>query len=47
MDVAQNRFVHENMNEIENVKVHLRTRSGKVNIKKNTVGKQTPVSFVY
>ena len=27
-----NRFVHEDMNGISNVKVHLRTRSGNVNI---------------
>ena len=29
-----NRFVHEGMNHIANVKVHLKTRSGNVNIKK-------------
>ena len=28
-----NRFVHEGMNHISNVKVHLKTRSGNVNIK--------------
>ena len=27
-----NRFVHEGMNHISNVKVHLKTRSGNVNI---------------
>ena len=27
-----NRFVHEDMNHISNVKVHLKTRSGNVNI---------------
>ena len=27
-----NRFVHEGMNDISNLKVHLKTRSGKVNI---------------
>ena len=27
-----NRFVHEGMNDISNVKVHLKTRSGNVNI---------------
>ena len=27
-----NRFVHESMNHISNVKVHLKTRSGNVNI---------------
>ena len=27
-----NRFVHEGMNRISNVKVHLKTRSGNVNI---------------
>ena len=27
-----NRFVHEGMNHISNVKVHLKTRSGDVNI---------------
>ena len=27
------RFVHEGMNHISNVKVHLKTRSGNVNIK--------------
>ena len=27
-----NRFVHEGMNNISNVKVHLKTRSGNVNI---------------
>ena len=27
-----NRFVHESMNHISNVKVHLKTRSGDVNI---------------
>ena len=30
-----NRFVHEGMNHISNVKVYLKTRSGNVNIKKN------------
>ena len=29
-----NRFVHEGMNNISNVKVHLKTRSGNVNITK-------------
>ena len=29
-----NRFVHEGMNHISNVKVHLKTRSGNVNIVK-------------
>ena len=29
-----NRFVHEGMNYISNVEVHLKTRSGNVNIKK-------------
>ena len=28
-----NQFVHEGMNHISNVKVHLKTRSGNVNIK--------------
>ena len=28
-----NRFVHEGMNHFSNIKVHLKTRSGKVNIK--------------
>ena len=28
-----NRFIHEGMNHISNVKVHLKTRSGNVNIK--------------
>ena len=28
-----NRFVHEGMNHISNVEVHLKTRSGNVNIK--------------
>ena len=28
-----NRFVHEGMNDISKVKVHLKTRSGNVNIK--------------
>ena len=28
-----NRFVHEGMNHISNVKVHLKTRRGNVNIK--------------
>ena len=27
-----NRFVHEGMNHISNVKVHLKTRSGNINI---------------
>ena len=27
-----NRFIHEGMNHISNVKVHLKTRSGNVNI---------------
>ena len=27
-----NRFVHESMNHISNVKVHLKTRSGNVNM---------------
>ena len=27
-----NRFVHEGMNHLSNVKVHLKTRSGKVNM---------------
>ena len=27
-----NRFVHEGMNQISNVKVHLKTRSGNVNM---------------
>ena len=31
-----NRFVHEGMNHISNVKVHLKTRSGNVNIHKCT-----------
>ena len=30
-----NRFVHEGMNHISNVKVHLKTRSGNVNIYSN------------
>ena len=29
-----NRFVHEGMNHISNVEVHLKTRSGNVNIRK-------------
>ena len=29
-----NRFVHEGMNDISNVKVHLKTRSGNINIGK-------------
>ena len=29
---CSNRFVHEGMNHISNVKVHLKTRSGNVNI---------------
>ena len=29
-----NRFVHEDMNHISNVTVHLKTRSGNVNIQK-------------
>ena len=29
-----NRFVHEGMNGISNVKVHLKTRSGNVNMQK-------------
>ena len=29
-----NRFVHEGMNHISNVKVHLKIRSGNVNIKR-------------
>ena len=35
-----NRFVHEGMNHISNVKVHLKTRSGNVNIhqRKQTTG---------
>ena len=32
-----NRFVHEGMNHISNVKVHLKTRSGNVNIQKCNV----------
>ena len=28
-----NRFVHEGMNHISNVKVHLKTRSGNVNLR--------------
>ena len=28
-----NGFVHEGMNDISNIKVHLKTRSGNVNIK--------------
>ena len=31
-----NRFVHEGMNHISNVEVHLKTRSGNVNIMKCT-----------
>ena len=31
-----NRFVHEGMNHISNVEVHLKTRSGNVNIYKCT-----------
>ena len=31
-----NRFVHEGMNHISNVKVHVKTRSGNVNIQKCT-----------
>ena len=30
--VALNRFVHEGMNDISNVKVHIKTRSGNINI---------------
>ena len=29
-----NRFVHEGMNDISNLKVHLKTRNGNVNIEK-------------
>ena len=32
-----NRFVHEGMNHISNVKVHLKTRSGNVNIQTYTM----------
>ena len=32
-----NRFVHEGMNHISNVKVHLKTRSGNVNIQSMNV----------
>ena len=35
-----NRFVHEGMNHISNVKVHLKTRSGNVNIQKYSHGGQ-------
>ena len=31
-----NRFVHEGMNHISNVKVHLKTCSGNVNIERST-----------
>ena len=40
-----NRFVHEGMNHISNVKVHLKTRSGNVNIQ-NIHGHVSPVEFV-
>ena len=32
-----NRSVHEGMNDVSNVKVHLNTRSGNVNIEKYTI----------
>ena len=32
-----NRFVHEGMNHISNVEVHLKTRSGNVNILRKTI----------
>ena len=38
-----NRFVHEGMNHISNVKVHLKTRSGNVNISSYIFFKIFPV----
>ena len=38
MGCGLNRFVHEGMNHISNVKVHLKTRSGNVNIDRVTAG---------
>ena len=39
-----NRFVHEGMNGISNIKVHLKTRSGNVNNRKMTInGKIVPL----
>ena len=38
-----NRFVHEGMNHISNVEVHLKARSGNVNIHKCT----PPVKYFY
>ena len=32
-----NRFVHEGMNHVSNVEVHLKTRSGNVNIKECSI----------
>ena len=39
-----NRFVHEGMNHISNVKVHLKTRSGNVNITMYTLHSLRPAS---
>ena len=38
--VGLNRFVHERMNNNSNVEVHLKTRSGNVNIQRCLAGKE-------
>ena len=37
-----NRFVHEGMNNISNVKIHLKTCSGNVNIARSEQSSHTP-----